>query len=157
MSQLLCILVILTCGIVLAFILFLKPCMYHEFTVSVSSLAGEFTYVPQGSTIYINCTGESGQTPAWSVRLTETALYLNQFSNPSNVVVLNSRGFYEINLPSDGSDQNVVQLLVNSTAHQNNRTLVRCADVASVNIPTLFETTLVIYGKCLDNAMIVSL
>ena len=108
------------------------------------------TYIPQGSTIYINCTGESGQTPAWSVRLTETAVNLHQFGSRSTEL-LNNHGFYEVTILSAGSNQTVVQLIVNSTIHQNNRTLVRCADVASTNIPTLFETTLAVYGKLLDN------
>ena len=127
-----------------------------NFTVSVSSPGEAFTYVPQGSAIYFDCTGESGQSPAWSVRLTETAENLHQFSNPSSKTILNSRGYYEIILPSNGSDQNVVQLLVNSTSDENNMTFVNCADVASLEIPILFETTLVIYGKsCSINNVII--
>ena len=120
---------------------------YDCSTVSVSSPGKRYTYIPQGSTVYINCTGESGQSPAWSVRLTETAENLHQFGQRSTEL-LNNRGFYEINLPSDGPNQTVVQLIANSTTHQSDRTLVKCTDVASQENPTLFETTLVIYGRC---------
>ena len=111
-------------------------------TVFVSSPGKQYTYIPQGSTVYINCTGESG--PAWSVQLTETSENLHQF--PASAALLNSHCFYEINLTSNGS--HVVQLIANSTTHESNSTFVKCTDVASLKNPTLFETTLVIYGRC---------
>ena len=100
------------------------------------------TFVPQGSSIHINCTANSGQSPLWSIRLTDSSDNFLHFPFPASQDLLNNHGFYEI--PQDDSE--IIRLIVNST-QDNNGTLIRCIDGGSLESPTIYETTLIVYGR----------
>ena len=113
-------------------------------TVGVSSSWERTTYVPQDSSVLMNCTANSSvHSPVWSILLSGTTA-ITQFSFPRSIMLLNSRGFYEVMLPGvQPGALKTIQLLINNT-EENNGTLIKCNDVVS---STLFsETTLVIYG-----------
>ena len=99
------------------------------------------TFIPQGSSIHINCTADSGQSPLWSIRLTDSSVIFLQFTFPASEDLLNSHGFYEI--PQEDSE--LIRLIINST-QDNNGTLIRCIDGGSLESPIIFETTLIVYG-----------
>ena len=100
------------------------------------------TFVPHGSSIRINCTAARGQIPSWSIQFSETSDSANflQFTRALEST-LNSRGFYENPQPEDDS---ITHLLINTT-QDNNGTMIKCTGGGSLN-PTIFETTLIVYG-----------
>ena len=106
--------------------------------VTVSPPWETTTFVPQGSFVHVSCIiTKAGQTPTWSIKLSSSHNFI-QFP----IAALNQRGFHEV--PQDDSDR--IQLTVNNTVG-NNGTTIRCIDGASLDIPTIHETNLHIYGK----------
>ena len=110
------------------------------------------TYIPLGSSVYITCTStRQDQSPVWSITLT----------NSTNAVVfsdqtetdLNNLGFYEVNY----SGSRTIQLLLNGSRNGINQTTVKCIDILGREVPTLYETVLVVYGKCLLSIIIILL
>ena len=103
--------------------------------------------MPHNSSVRINCTANSSvYSPVWSILLSGTTA-VSQFSFQQSIMLLNSRGFYEVPLPEvHPGTLKTIQLFINST-ERNNGTLIMCDDV--VPSSTLFsETTLlIIYGK----------
>ena len=100
------------------------------------------TFVPQGSSVHITCTADSGQSPLWSIQLTDSSDNFFQFTFLPSEILLNLHGFYDV--PTD--DSGIIQLIINST-QDNNRTLIRCIDGGSLQESTIFETTLIVYGR----------
>ena len=116
--------------------------------VGVSPPWERITYVPQNSTIQINCTANSSaHSPVWSILLSGTTA-ISQFSFQPSIRLLNRRGFYKIPLPEVPGTLKTIQLLINRT-EGNSGTLIKCNDVVS---STLFsETNLIVFGKNNNN------
>ena len=130
-------------------LLFIHPCNYclyvkcHTILVSVAPPWDTNTYVPQGSSVHVNCTGEKNQHPAWTIILTGSQAVSLQFSFEQSVRLLNSRNFYKL-LEVELEMATTIQLLINST-EGNNGTVIQCVDIGSATI--ISETTLTVYGE----------
>ena len=104
-----------------------------------------YTFVPQSSSILINCTAARSQNPLWSIRLPNLTQFSDYFSGREELYHRN--GLY----PQDSKDIDSqlirLSLLINSTQDKN-RTTVRCID-ATLECPAcvIFETTLMVYGR----------
>ena len=102
------------------------------------------TYIPRGSSVYIICTATGqDQSPVWSITLANSQNSL-QFSDHTEAV-LNNLGFYE----SLHTDPTTIQLLINGSRNNVNQTIIKCIYIQGLRTPTLYETVLVVYGKCL--------
>ena len=89
-----------------------------------------------------------GYGPAWAIQL-QSSQNVRQFGRPQSVEFLNGRGFYEIGPPqqeADSLDHERIQLFINSTSQENNLTLIKCIAETLTDIPTIFQTTIVVYG-----------
>ena len=114
-------------------------------TVEVALPWERNTYVPQGSSVRVNCTANSSeQSPVWSILLSgKTAI--SQFSFPETIRLLNNRGFYQVMVPEvQPGAPKTIALFINST-EENNGTVIKCSDVGSAAL--FSETNLIVYGK----------
>ena len=103
-----------------------------------------YTYIPQESSVYINCTAESSQNPGWTIQLPGRTATL-QFTFPASISTLNDRGFYLLPEIDLGMTMKTIQLLINSTIGING-TVVRCDDTGTGNL--IAHTTLFVFdGK----------
>ena len=90
-----------------------------------------------------------GYGPAWAIQL-QSSQNVRQFGRPQSVEFLNGRGLYEIGPPqqeADSLDHERIQLFINSTGQENNLTLIKCIAETLTDIPVIFQTSLVVYGK----------
>ena len=102
----------------------------------------EKIFVPQGSSISINCTTDTiseliENSLEWSIRLPDREIY-DDFTNVQKKKILNNRGFYELPPTAEAT-----RLLINKTDGVNGTDL-RCADILSGQL--IQETTLLVYG-----------
>lgn len=116
------------------------------FIVFVSEPWGNYTYVPQKSTVHLNCTGNSTGL-YWSIIINvNEKLQQNdlRFDNNDSINILNNNSFYD----ESPSNSNIIQLRIETSRfHVNDsQSLIRCVD-GRVEDPTIPETTLIVYGK----------
>ena len=112
----------------------------HISTVSVSLPWESYTYIPQESSVYINCTTESSQNPGWTIQLPSQTATL-QFTFPASIRTLNDHIFYQLPEIDLGMTMKTIRLLINSTMRING-TVVRCDDTGTailITHTTLFE------------------
>ena len=104
------------------------------------------TLVPQGSTVYLNCTiSRNEQTPVWTIYLggTDTA---TQFGFPQSIALLNSRGFFQLETVETDTTKTIRLHITNTTsASANNGTVIGCGDASSAML--IYNTNLIIYGE----------
>ena len=117
--------------------------------VKVSLPWEEKIFIPQGSSVLVNCTADTSNESdiesslEWSLRLPDCEID-DRFINPLQKKILNNRGFYE--LPPVNIPVEIIRLVINSTddnVHING-TVLRCANIVSGQL--LQETTLLVYG-----------
>ena len=102
------------------------------------------TYIPQESSIYINCTTESSQNPGWTIQLPGRTATL-QFTFPASIRTLNDHGFHQLPEIDIEMSMKTIRLLINSTMGING-TVVRCDDTGTATLIT--HTTLFVFdGK----------
>ena len=120
------------------FVIYCSSC-----TVTVVPPWQKNTYIPLGSSVYINCTAtRQDQSPVWSIKLANWTNSVG-FSDQTETV-LNNLGFYEVIVPDSGT----IQLLFNESGSGINQATIKCINIKRREVPTLYETTLVVYGKC---------
>ena len=99
-----------------------------------------YVFAPENSTILINCTTTTGDSPLWSIDLASDGSNSQlQFSNRAED--LNAHGVYELPLINGTGTASTLRLLINDTA-SNNGTKIVCDDGNES-----FVTTLYIYGE----------
>ena len=102
----------------------------------------KYTIVPQDSTTYISCNAAESTNLQWRIRLVESSDNFFDFSFRER---LNMHGFYE---DTNSTNTNIRLVITNSNeSMRSNRTVIRCVDGGLAQIPTIFETTFVEYGK----------
>ena len=110
----------------------------------------EEIFIPQGSSVLVNCTADTinesdiESSLEWSLRLPDREID-DRFINPLQKKILNNRGFYElppINIPVE-----IIRLVINNTDYNAgiNGTVLRCANILSGQL--LHKTTLLVYGQ----------
>ena len=104
--------------------------------------------VPINSTVEINCTLNSSQSPYWSIGLVNDAHATHrQFSdNGRQTDLLNDHGVYELPESEYPGQSPTLGLLINDTS-ENNGTVVNCL---SENNEAL-RTSIFVYGKQIMN------
>ena len=107
-----------------------------------------YTYSQPESFVLVNCTTESSENPAWSIRLPGRENF-NLFAFEASIRTLNDQGFYELS-EEDIGRQTAIQLLINNTQGKNG-TVIRCIDAGLSN--TIAETILIVNGKSLLHAL----
>ena len=99
----------------------------------------EYTFVPQGASVHMYCAGESA---LWKIRPSTSASgNFIDFKRDSSRTRLNSNGIHE---GAMGNNSEAIHLIVRSGSI-NNGTVIRC--VAGGGVTTIYETTLIVYGK----------
>ena len=101
------------------------------------------TYIPQGSSVYVNCTAERRENPVWAILLPGRTTQLRFTFEQSNRT-LNDQGIYQLMEIDLGMTVKTIRLLINSTI-ENNGTVVRCDDIGAGTL--IAQTTLIVYGK----------
>ena len=101
------------------------------------------TYIPQGSSVYINCTAERSQNPAWAILLPGRTTHL-QFTFEQSIRTLNDQGIYQLTEIDLRMTVKIIRLLINNTIG-NNGTVVRCDDIGAGTL--IEQTTLIVNGK----------
>ena len=112
------------------------------YTVEVTLPWQRYTYSQPGSSVIVNCTTESSDNPAWSIRLPGRENFL-EFTFTASIEALNDQGFYEL-LEEEFGTETAIQLQINNTLRKNG-TVIRCIDTGLSN--TIAETTLIVDGK----------
>ena len=113
-------------------------------SVGVESPWESRTFVPQGSTVYVNCTiSRSEQTPVWTIYLGGTST-ATQFSFSESINLLNSRGFHQLE-DIETNTTKTIRLRIDSTTSVNNATRIGCGDPSSATL--IYQTYLNIYGE----------
>ena len=113
------------------------------YTVGVARPWETNTYIPQGSSVYVNCTAERRENPAWTIQLPGRTSRL-QFTFEASITTLNNQSFYQLTEVDLGMTVKTIRVLMNSTMG-NNGTVIRCEDVGTGT--SIAETTLIVYGK----------
>ena len=109
-------------------------------SVSVTQPWEEYTYIPENSTVILNCTVVEDRTPAWTIFLSGNHVGL-QFSFPVSISTLNDRGFYQLLSKENGT----ILLFVNVTTDVNNGTKIQCVYPAQAT--AISKTVLIVYGE----------
>ena len=121
---------------------FLFQCDFF-FTVTVAPPWEMKTFIPRGSSTYMNCAATNlYQTLRWSLQVfgSSSPVQLTPFTQDE----LNGLGFYSVSQ----DDYETILLLINGTVNNVNSTIIKCVDVVSlVNNLDIHETTLVVYGR----------
>ena len=96
------------------------------------------TFVPQSSTVSVNCTSSSRYSLYWATELPDSSSDAT-FSNVRSL--LNSKGFYE--MPSVvHNSETTIRLLINSTTGING-TILKCVK----GVDAIQETYFIVYRK----------
>ena len=103
----------------------------------------QYTFIPQDSSVYINCTAESSQNPVWAIQLPGRTTPL-RFTFMASIRMLSEHGFYQLSEIDLGINMKTIQLLINSTMRING-TIVRCDDIGEG--VSISQTVLIFYGK----------
>ena len=107
-----------------------------------SSQIMDVTYVPEGSSVHINCTAEEpGQLVEW--RLQSTSLPQETLYRSALESQLQGLGYYQIR----EDDENILLFINNTDLDHTNVTCV--GEIVLVRTTTIFQTTLLTYSKCL--------
>ena len=101
------------------------------------------TYIPQNTSVQMNCTVEgSTRNLAWSIQLAGSDNSI-RFKFNHSIMLLNNRGFFKL---ADMTTERTktIRLVVNST-DGNNGTEIQCIDPGTA--VTVNETTIVVFGN----------
>ena len=119
------------------------------YTVVVAEAWEKCTFVPLNTTVTVHmiCSDRSANSAdlQWQIKLSESSANPHTISNNHNNLLLNAYG-YQV-LPSESNHSILLDIQINNTHDMNNKNVISCVNAGLKNIPTIQNTTLVMYGK----------